>query len=88
MLYNLLELKHTQLLKAYVQNPCPSLVQGAHFVENHDQGHSRQTFGNSSVGNAAAIIAITLPGIRFSYLGQWVGRFWNSVVQVPRLASV
>eukprot|EP00768_Dysnectes_brevis_P002888 gnl/Dysnectes_brevis/2107_a2444_2013.p1 GENE.gnl/Dysnectes_brevis/2107_a2444_2013~~gnl/Dysnectes_brevis/2107_a2444_2013.p1 ORF type:complete len:508 (+),score=96.26 gnl/Dysnectes_brevis/2107_a2444_2013:49-1572(+) len=47
---------------------------GTHFVENHDEGRAVAKFGSSERANAAALVTFTLPGMRFHFQGQWVGK--------------
>ena len=68
-LYDKLRAKNLDNIRGYIQNANPALNIGAHFIENHDEGHAKERFGNNSVGNAAGLIAFTLPGMRFHFMG-------------------
>eukprot|EP00696_Hemimastix_kukwesjijk_P002005 gnl/Hemi2/12449_TR4245_c0_g1_i1.p1 gnl/Hemi2/12449_TR4245_c0_g1~~gnl/Hemi2/12449_TR4245_c0_g1_i1.p1 ORF type:complete len:550 (+),score=133.09 gnl/Hemi2/12449_TR4245_c0_g1_i1:162-1652(+) len=51
-----------------------SLLQGMHFTENHDEPRAISTFGGWQKADAAALVAMTLPGMRFYNHGQWAGK--------------
>jgi glycosidase len=54
------------------------------FLENHDEDRALATMSPSQV-QAAAIVAYTVPGLRFFYEGQWEGRRRRLPVQLGRL---
>ncbi|MEZ4985841.1 MAG: alpha-amylase family glycosyl hydrolase [Saprospiraceae bacterium] len=53
------------------------------FLENHDEERSLREL-NISQAQAAALIAYTVPGMRFFYQGQWEGRRIRLPVQLGR----
>lgn len=55
----------------------------ARFLENHDEDRSRSFFSRDQA-QAAALIAYTVPGMRFFYQGQWEGRRLRLPVQLGR----
>jgi glycosidase len=56
------------------------------FLENHDEDRALATMSPSQV-QAAALIAYTIPGLRFFYEGQWEGRCQRLPVQLGRLPA-
>nr|CAG4713238.1 unnamed protein product [Naegleria fowleri] len=59
----------------------------AHFVENHDQARAVANFGSLARANAACAISFSIPGLKFSYFGQWIGKKNPLVVQLRRSTS-
>uniref|UniRef100_A0A6B2LAG2 Glycosyl hydrolase family 13 catalytic domain-containing protein n=1 Tax=Arcella intermedia TaxID=1963864 RepID=A0A6B2LAG2_9EUKA len=43
---------------------------GAHFVENHDEPRAASFFGSAIRADAANAVSMTLPGLRFYFMGQ------------------
>lgn len=57
------------------------------FLENHDDNRAVSTFGSVTRSDAAALVAYTLPGMRFFFQDQWHG-FANKLdVHLRRSAS-
>jgi len=59
----------------------------AHFVENHDEPRAASKFGNNMRADAAAMISMTLPGMRFYFDGQSHGYFNRLDVHLRRALS-
>lgn len=73
-LYDTLRSGHLDNIRNYISNRGQKLYQGAHFIENHDEGRAAAAFGSNTVANAAGLVTFTLPGLRFHFDGQWLGR--------------
>lgn len=63
------------------------LTNSAHFVENHDQERAVVNFGSAQRSIGAALVSMTLPGMRFNFMGQWQGKKNALVVQLRRSKS-
>ena len=57
-------------------------ARSARFVENHDEARSADAFGPRT--RAMACVVNTIPGLRFSYDGQWEGRRVRLPMQLGR----
>lgn len=57
----------------------------ARFLENHDEARSAAAFGDRV--RAAAVVALTVPGMRFLHDGQIEGRTLRAPVQLGRFAE-
>merc|ERR1719350_2536182 len=55
------------------QSPQWSLNKMCHFVENHDEKRVAHSFGSAEKGFAGSVAALTLPGMRLAYFGQYDG---------------
>ena len=73
-LYDGLVQKSAAYVNQYIATKTPYLAKGSHFVENHDEDRAALHFGSNAKANAAALASFTLPGMRFSFEGQWLGR--------------
>lgn len=58
----------------------------ARFIENHDEQRAVQAFGTER-SRAAAVIALTLPGLRLFHEGQLAGQRFRTPVQLGRRRS-
>ncbi|KAG2385487.1 hypothetical protein C9374_003302 [Naegleria lovaniensis] len=70
-----------------LQQPIQYISHSAHFVENHDQARAVANFGSVARANAACAISFSIPGLKFSYFGQWIGKKNPLVVQLRRSTS-
>jgi hypothetical protein len=57
-------------------------LKSARFIENHDEPRSAEAFGDRA--EAAACVVNTIPGLRFSYDGQFEGRRVRLPMQLGR----
>ncbi|CAL6035770.1 Alpha_amylase catalytic region [Hexamita inflata] len=73
-LYDKLSAGNVEDVKNYIQTRSAKLGFGTHFVENHDEARAASHFGSTYVADAAAFVSFTLPGMRFHFQGQWLGR--------------
>ncbi|CAL6067307.1 Alpha_amylase catalytic region [Hexamita inflata] len=73
-LYDKLSAGNIDDIKNYIKTRSNKLPFGTHFVENHDEARAATHFGSTYVADAAALISFTLPGMRFHFQGQWLGR--------------
>ncbi|CAL5983030.1 Alpha_amylase catalytic region [Hexamita inflata] len=73
-LYDKLSAGNVEDVKNYIQTRSAKLGFGTHFVENHDEARAASHFGSTYVADAAALVSFTLPGMRFHFQGQWLGR--------------
>lgn len=63
----------------------PEIARYSHMVENHDQVRSLTAYnGNPQKEHAAAVITLTLPGLRFVNQDQWCGYKNHIEVQLRR----
>jgi len=66
-------------IKGYIKAmPLEYHQKSAHFVENHDEPRAPVSFGGNQRADAAAMVSMTLPGMRFYFSGQENG-FWNKL---------
>lgn len=65
-------------------NPLSFMQKNTHFLENHDDNRGITHFGSVERANAAAVAMFTVPGMRFSFQGQWVGKTWKLDVHLRR----
>eukprot|EP00276_Gloeochaete_wittrockiana_P005463 CAMPEP_0184646124 /NCGR_PEP_ID=MMETSP0308-20130426/2763_1 /TAXON_ID=38269 /ORGANISM="Gloeochaete witrockiana, Strain SAG 46.84" /LENGTH=480 /DNA_ID=CAMNT_0027075825 /DNA_START=104 /DNA_END=1546 /DNA_ORIENTATION=+ len=73
-LYDRLEHFHLQNLRDYITSkPVEYHFKSAHFTENHDEPRAVRQFKSIPAANAAALISMTMPGMRFHHHGQWQG---------------
>ncbi|CAL5983072.1 Alpha_amylase catalytic region [Hexamita inflata] len=73
-LYDKLSGRNLDDIKNYIKSRGDKINVGTHFVENHDEGRAATHFGSTYVADAAAMATFTLPGMRFHFQGQWLGR--------------
>ncbi|CAL5983236.1 Alpha_amylase catalytic region [Hexamita inflata] len=73
-LYDKLSAGNLDDIKSYIKNRGDKINIGSHFVENHDEGRAATHFGSTYAADAAALVSFTLPGMRFHFQGQWLGR--------------
>lgn len=73
-LLNTLWTQNVTAAAQYIQSKAAILPTGSHFIENHDEKRAAATFRSNQVANAAGLISFTLPGMRFHFMGQWLGR--------------
>ena len=73
-LLDTLLLKNAKTALQYIKNSTSKLFTGTHFIENHDEDRAAFKFGSNQIANAAGLITFTLPGMRFHFMGQWLGR--------------
>ena len=87
-LYDKLTSDNLDDLRSYINGVgIDYLTKSAHFVENHDQERAVVNFGSPNRAVAAALITMTLPGMRFNFMGQWQGKKNTLVVQLRRSKS-
>merc|ERR1719336_2797101 len=55
------------------QQPQWRLNRMCHFVENHDEPRAAHSFGGEAKAFAGSVAALTLPGMRLAYFGQYDG---------------
>jgi glycosidase len=61
-------------IRSYISNlPASYIQRSAHFVENHDELRAAKFFGSNMRADGAAMVALTLPGMRFYNWGQREG---------------
>eukprot|EP00708_Paratrimastix_pyriformis_P002730 GAFH01001483.1.p2 GENE.GAFH01001483.1~~GAFH01001483.1.p2 ORF type:complete len:512 (-),score=112.45 GAFH01001483.1:67-1416(-) len=84
-LYNQLQSGYLDNLRGYIANM--NFTYMAHFVENHDEVRAIAGFGSPARADAAAAVAITLPGMRFYFDGQWEGKKNKLDVHLRRSAD-
>ncbi len=75
---HLIDHHYADLQKYLVDAPPEQLARGAHFLENHDERRIA-TILSPAENRAAALVTLSLPGMRFLYEGQLEG--WR--IQVP-----
>eukprot|EP01125_Pyxidicula_operculata_P014837 TRINITY_DN4994_c0_g1_i1.p1 TRINITY_DN4994_c0_g1~~TRINITY_DN4994_c0_g1_i1.p1 ORF type:complete len:512 (+),score=87.70 TRINITY_DN4994_c0_g1_i1:405-1940(+) len=74
-------------IRSYISNTPLSFHQkSAHFVENHDEPRAAYHFGTNYKADAAAIISMTLPGMRFYFMGQEDGYYNKLDIHLRRAA--
>jgi glycosidase len=72
-------------IRGYINGNSPEFMQkNAHFLENHDDNRGITAFGSFERADAAAAVLFTLPGMKFSFQGQWVGKTWKLDVHLRR----
>jgi hypothetical protein len=87
-LYDLLGNGNLDNLRGYLANTdIGYLSKGAHFVENHDEPRAADFFGSNQRADGAAMVALTVPGMRFYNEGQQDGYRNRLQVQLRRAAS-
>jgi len=71
---DLLEHQHLDHLRGYLSTQSQSrLNKMCHFVENHDEPRSAASLGGVQQAFAGSIVALTIPGLRFTWEGQFEG---------------
>ncbi|GIQ83045.1 glycoside hydrolase, family 13 [Kipferlia bialata] len=74
-LYDTLSGEYLDNIRNYIKyTSYDYLSHGTHFIENHDEGRAVEHFGSVPVADAAGLITFTLPGMKFHFQGQWVGK--------------
>jgi len=87
-LYDLLGNGNLDNLRGYIANTdFGYLSRGAHFVENHDEPRAAAFFGSNERADAAAMVTMTVPGMRFYFQGQQDGYRNRLQVQLRRAAA-
>lgn len=84
-LYNLEVDGNLDNLRSYIRSQDFSWM--VHFVENHDEDRAVTKFGSDARADAAALTSMTLPGMRFYFQGQLVGRGNKLDVHLRRSAA-
>jgi len=75
-------------LRGYISGVPLSFHQhSAHFVENHDEPRAASFFGGNQRADAAAMVSMTIPGMRFYFEGQQNGYFNKLDVHLRRALS-
>lgn len=70
-LYNRLQAGNMDSIRAYIKSLSLTYQQkSARYVENHDELRSPVAFGGNSRADAATMISMTLPGMKFYFMGQ------------------
>jgi glycosidase len=82
-LYDHLRWDNASEIAAHVGGEGEALAHEAHFTENHDEPRAVVAFGRER-SMAAAIVAATLPGLRFYHEGQLEGRGVRTPVHLAR----
>ncbi|KAH3756646.1 alpha amylase, catalytic subfamily protein [Pelomyxa schiedti] len=54
-------------------NTASFFAHSAQFIENHDEDRAVAVFGSTTKADAAAMVVMTLPGMRFYFQDQWLG---------------
>lgn len=86
-LYDLLGNGNLDNIRDYLFNVDHTyLGKGAHFVENHDEPRAAQFFGSTQRADAALMVTMTVPGMRFYNEGQQYGFKNRLQVQLRRAA--
>jgi glycosidase len=80
-LYDHLRWDPAQEVKTHLGDEGEALGHEAHFLENHDEPRAVEAFGRER-SMAAAIVAGTLPGLRFYHDGQLEGKTVRTPVQL------
>lgn len=74
--YDQLREKNHDEIRGFIQNLARDpyyLEHSVHFLENHDEVRSMAAFGFEEKAKAAALMSLTLPGVRFYHHGEWEG---------------
>jgi len=82
-LYDLLRNGTAVGIRAHLASSEPRLHRAVHFIENHDELRAPAAFGRER-SQAAAITALTLPGLRLVHDGQIEGKRVRHPVQLVR----
>ncbi len=82
-LYDLLIASDAPAIRRHLMESGSMLERGVRFVENHDERRAVEVFGKER-SRAAALVAMTLPGMRFVHDGQIEGRRVRIPVQLLR----
>lgn len=86
-MYDLLGNGNLDNIRGYIANTdIGYLSRGAHFVENHDEPRAAAFFGSNQRADAAAMVTMTIPGMRFYFEGQQDGYRNRLQVQLRRAA--
>ncbi|XP_049849172.1 uncharacterized protein LOC126318199 isoform X1 [Schistocerca gregaria] len=73
-LYDLLVVGHLDNIRNYIKHtPIEYFWKTAHFVENHDEPRAAAVFGGNMRADMAAVLSMTLPGMRLFNQGQDCG---------------
>jgi len=87
-LYDRLKNGNLDNIRGYLSgNSLEFLQKTTHFLENHDDNRGITSFGSVERANAAAVVLFTVPGMKFSFQGQWVGKTWKLDVHLRRSYS-
>lgn len=71
-LYNRMVDGNLDEIRKYIREN--DLTQMTHFTENHDEDRAVARFGSVDRANAAAVVSMTLPGMKFYFEGQREGK--------------
>jgi len=73
-LYDKLSDGNLDNLRAYIRGMTSDYMRkSSHYVENHDEKRAPMQFGSNLRADAAAMVSMTLPGMRFYFMGQELG---------------
>jgi len=87
-LYDKLESGHMDNLRGYIHwRGLNYFKKAAHFIENHDEPRAPVAFHSLRRANAAAVVTMALPGLRFYNHGQFQGRSNRLAVHLRRAAD-
>ncbi|KAL0216508.1 hypothetical protein P9112_008692 [Eukaryota sp. TZLM1-RC] len=86
-LYEHLKSGHLDNLRKLIFARGSSMVNYAHFVENHDEERACVAFGSCERSLGAALVSFTLPGLKFHHHGQHEGKRNRLAVHLRRSAS-
>jgi hypothetical protein len=84
-LYNRLADGNLDNLRSYVRST--DFTHLTHFTENHDEDRAIAHFGGIARANAATVVSMTLPGMRFYFMGQTEGKANKLDVHLRRSAD-
>jgi len=71
---DVIEEQHLDEMRGFLfQQPQWRLNRMCHFVENHDEPRAAKSLGGQAKAFAASVAALTLPGMRLTYFGQYDG---------------
>jgi len=87
-LYDVLASGNLDNIKGYIKGNSLQFTQKcAHYVENHDEQRAATEFGSNQRADAAAVVSMSLPGMRFYFMGQEHGFFNRLDVHLRRSLS-
>lgn len=78
---------HLDNLRGWISYMTPYQDHVCRFLENHDDNRAVERFGSVTRTDAAALVAYTLPGLRFFFQDQWHGLTKKLDVHLRRSAS-
>jgi glycosidase len=72
-------------IRGYITgNTLEFMQKNTHFLENHDDNRGIPHFGTYQRADAATAVLFTVPGMKFSFMGQWVGKTYKLDVHLRR----